>query len=338
MRATRRSIASQVHVSLQGAVTSGERPKERRFSNRRPNQRAGGAWHEGVGREVCARGNVDRAHRYDPRSPRLAPSADWWAGGWETAAPWVFRRSTSHISSTLFVLLFLLLTVVVRAGDFEEGNELFDQGKFSEAKQHYENIVESGQAGANVYYNLGNTDYRLGSAGRAILDYERALALNPRHPEATANLRLLREQSASRIAPQPWVATVFASQPLNTWMLAATAAGWVAILGLALFATGARLDNAGLWCLTLAGLVALAFTGGGVWFGMKDQSLGIVTAKEAEARLAPADSAGVAGTLTAGSRVHVLSERGPWTYCEMPDASRGWVRQDMVERVRPNRS
>ena len=100
-------------------------------------------------------------------------------------------------------LFFLLLAVIVRAGDFEEGNELFDQGKFLEAKQHYENIVESGQAGANVYYNLGNADYRLGSAGRAILDYERALALNPRHPEETANLRLLREQSASRIPPQP---------------------------------------------------------------------------------------------------------------------------------------
>ncbi len=243
----------------------------------------------------------------------------------------------SHVSSALSPLVFLP-PCRSSPGDFETGNELFDQGKFAEAKQHYENVVESGQAGANVYYNLGNADYRLGSAGRAILDYERALALNPRHPEATANLRLLREQSASKIPPQPWVATVFASQPLNTWMLAATAAAWVTILGLALFATGARIDNAGLWCLTLAGIVALAFTGAGVWFGMRDQSLGIVTAKEAEARLAPAESAGVAGTLTAGSRVHVLSERGAWTYCEMPDASRGWVRQDMVERVRPNRS
>ena len=126
----------------------------------------------------------------------------------------------------LFVLFFLLLAVVARAGDFEMGNDLFDQGKFSEARQHYENLVEAGLGSANVYYNLGNTDFRLGSAGRAMLDYERALALNPRHPEARENLKFLREQSASRLPPEPWSAKIFATQPLNTWLLTATVAAW----------------------------------------------------------------------------------------------------------------
>ena len=85
------------------------------------------------------------------------------------------------------VLAFLMLAATLPAGDFETGNELFDQGKYAEAKQNYETLIESGQGSANVYYNLGNADYRLGSAGRAMLNYERALALNPGHKEALAN-------------------------------------------------------------------------------------------------------------------------------------------------------
>ena len=238
----------------------------------------------------------------------------------------------------LLLLLSHLYVATVRGGDFETGNELFDQGKYSEAKQHYEKLVETGQGSANVFYNLGNADFRLGSAGRAMLNYERTLALNPHHPEALANLKLLRDQSSSRLPSETWSSKIFASQSLNTWTMAASIAGWITIFGIAFLVTGARADKAVWWLLTMVGVVAVAVSGVGVWYGMKDQSLGVITAKQAEARLAPAEGAGVAGLLPAGSRVHVLSERGEWIYCELPDAGRGWIPQGMLERVRPDHS
>ena len=42
--------------------------------------------------------------------------------------------------------------------------------------------MDTGAGSANVFYDLGNTDFRLGSVGRAILSYERTLALSPHHP------------------------------------------------------------------------------------------------------------------------------------------------------------
>ncbi len=241
-------------------------------------------------------------------------------------------------SRLAFLVLFFLLLVGARAGDFETANELFDAGKFAEAKAGYEKLIEEGAGSANVFHNLGNADYRLGSAGRAMLNYERALALDPRHPEARKNLDLLRERAGAKLPVQSWSGKIFASQPLTIWTVAASVAAWVSIFGIAGLATSARVEKGGVWVVTIAGLVGLAFAGTGVWLGLKETALGIVTAQRTEARLAPAQSAGVAEALPAGSRVRVLSERGAWIYCELPGAGRGWLPEGSLERVTPERS
>ena len=96
----------------------------------------------------------------------------------------------------LYALAFLCGRAFAGGGDFEAANQAFDQGKFAEAKAGYEKLAETGEWSAHLFYNLGNADYRLGATGRAMLDYERALALDPAHAEARANLAVLRKQTA----------------------------------------------------------------------------------------------------------------------------------------------
>jgi len=235
-------------------------------------------------------------------------------------------------------LAILALCSAARAGDFETANDLYDQGKYAEAKQRYETLVDAYAAGANVFFNLGNAEHRLGSEGRAILNYERALALEPGHPEARANLDLLRRQTGAKLSNLSWAEKVVASRSLSLWIVAASLTGWLAIFGGGLIATSVRVEKGGLWLVTLIGVVGVALSGAAVWMELKNRTLAVITAKQTEARLAPAVSSGVAEALPAGSRVRVLSERGPWIYCELPGRGRGWVAQEAVGRVRPERS
>ena len=248
----------------------------------------------------------------------------------------VVRSCWMHAARVL--LAIVALCSAARAGDFETGNDLYDQGKYAEAKQRYEALVAAGHAGANVFFNLGNADHRLGLPGRAILNYERAVALEPGHPEARANLNLLRQQAGAKLPSLSWAEKTSSSRSLTFWIVAASLTGWLFVFGVGFIATSSRAGKGGLWPVTLSGAAGLAFSGGAVWLEMKDQALAIITAKQTEARLAPAASSGVAEALPAGSRVRVLSERGPWVYCELPGLGRGWVAQEAVERVRPPRS
>lgn len=246
--------------------------------------------------------------------------------------------STESATRAVACGMFLLLLATGRGADFEAANALFEAGKFGEAKLRYEQLVEAGEGTANVFYNLGNTDFRLGSAGRAMLNFERALVLEPRHPEARANLALLRAQTGAKQAALSWSERILAGHTLAMWTVVAFAAGWLSIFGVAWLATRRAAAGGWPWLVVVTGIGTALLAGAGVRRGLDDRALALITAQQAEARLAPAESAAVAEALPAGSRVRILSERGAWAYCALPGAGRGWIRQGAWERVIPEGS
>src|SRR5919197_1709802 len=105
-----------------------------------------------------------------------------------------FRRSASRFAersvySMILCALMASSAFAQPAADFTKATQEYAQGHFKEAISGYEALVRAGQLSANLFYDLGNAYFRTGDFGRAILNYERALALEPHHPEAQANLR-----------------------------------------------------------------------------------------------------------------------------------------------------
>src|SRR4051794_31580274 len=101
-------------------------------------------------------------------------------------------------SALLLLLILGWLSSVASAEQprsFVTANEQYAAGNFAEAARSYEELVRSGETSAALFYNLANAYYRAGDSGHAILNYQRALALEPHHPEAEANLRLVRDKA-----------------------------------------------------------------------------------------------------------------------------------------------
>src|SRR6059058_2472947 len=106
--------------------------------------------------------------------------------------------------------------------EFAKANQEYAQGNFKEAIAGYEALVRAGQWNANLFYDLGNAYFRTRDFGRAILNYERALALDPHHPEASANLRIARDEArALELVPNRWE-RIFAFADENQYALAAS--------------------------------------------------------------------------------------------------------------------
>src|SRR5947208_7509868 len=96
-----------------------------------------------------------------------------------------------------FCIIFAITSAAFAQADaeFAKANQEFAQGHFKEAISGYEALIRAGQWSANVFYDLGNAYFRTGDFGRAILNYERAPALELPHPEATANLQIARDEA-----------------------------------------------------------------------------------------------------------------------------------------------
>ena len=71
---------------------------------------------------------------------------------------------------------------------FKKANQLYREGKYSDAAHGYESVLKQKSA-SEVYYNLGNTYFRLKKIGMAILNYERALLLAPRDQDISTNFK-----------------------------------------------------------------------------------------------------------------------------------------------------
>src|SRR5438034_8500718 len=113
--------------------------------------------------------------------------------------------------------------------DFDKANQEYAQGHFKEAIAGYETLVRSGPLSANLFYDLGNAYFRTGDFGRAILNYKRALALEPHHPEAAANLRIARDEARALEMQQSWPERYLQFASSNQYSIAAAVAFWVGV-------------------------------------------------------------------------------------------------------------
>ncbi len=237
------------------------------------------------------------------------------------------------------VVIASFLTGAASAADettFAKANQDYAEARFQEAAVGYESLVQSGHWNATVFYDLGNACYRLGSFGKAILNYERALALDPRHPEADANLRLARDEARALELKKDSIERYASMATVKQHTIAASVAFWFALFLIA-HSFLSRRRSAG-----RIALIALSLLVGGVSVfaivtledGTRGNALAIVTAKEIEARLATADNAKSVLLLPAGSEIKILSERGDWMYVALPNDQRGWIPASSAERVR----
>jgi tetratricopeptide (TPR) repeat protein len=242
-------------------------------------------------------------------------------------------------SALCLIFLAIAFAAAVRAGDetaFANANQAYADGRFEEAARVYQNLIQSGNWNANLFYDLGNARYRLGDFGQAILNYERALALEPRHPEAEANLRLARDEARALEMRRDWIERYAAMATVKQYTITAAIGFWIAVfLAAHSFFAGRR--SAGRMALIVLSLLVCGASIFGIVTlenGTRGSTLAIITAKEADARLATADTAKSILVLPAGSEINILSERGDWIYAALPNDQRGWIPASSAQRVR----
>jgi hypothetical protein len=245
-------------------------------------------------------------------------------------------RRAIHIAALLLFGAANSIASAQATAQFARANQEYASGDFNAAVSDYEELVRAGQDTPNLFYNLGNAYFRKKDFGRSILNYERALALDPHHPEAGANMRIARDEArALELSPtkmQRWLTLATANQ----YAIAAAITFWVCVFCVVALIFNDRMRG-GLIALSILSLSIFAITVFAAWelsSAKNGAGLAIVTAASADARLATADNANRVLTLPAGSEIQILSQRGDWIYAALPNDLRGWIVAKSAEQVR----
>jgi len=81
------------------------------------------------------------------------------------------------------------------ASDVEQfglANDLFENRQYDSAIVVYESILSPGMESAPLYFNLGNSYFKKGDLGHAILNYHKARRLDPADDDIIGNLEFAR--------------------------------------------------------------------------------------------------------------------------------------------------
>src|SRR6266850_3973874 len=137
-------------------------------------------------------------------------------------------KSRTYLVALLFCAGSAASAIAQPDVEFAKANQEYAQGHFKEAIAGYETLVHGGQWNANLFYDLGNAYFRTRDFGRAILNYERALALDRHHPEATANLQIARDEAHALELQPSWPERYLQFASVNQYSITAAVAFWIA--------------------------------------------------------------------------------------------------------------
>ena len=240
-----------------------------------------------------------------------------------------------------------LLTAGVCAGQgafFDEGNQRYQTGDFDGALERYARILDEGLESGELYYNIGNTYFKLGRLGPAILYYERARRLPPGDQALLANLELARSLTADEITPLPgfWVLRV-----VDWWVgvLPRTALVWLVALAYLTAMTAAILvvlkpeTPLAAWARRAAVAGAAITLVLGVNLAVRELGIGtaeeaVIMAEEAEVQSAPSDDSTLQiFAVHEGTKVRIDRRSEAWVEVVLEDGKVGWVRADQLEPI-----
>jgi len=122
-----------------------------------------------------------------------------------------------------------------------QGDNAYVRNDYAAAIQIYESLLKTKGEAADIYYNLGNSYYKMGDMAKAILNYERALLLNPGDGDIRSNLEIARSKIVDKTdaAPQiffvSWTNSLINCMSADAWAKCGIASFILFILGLYLF-------------------------------------------------------------------------------------------------------
>lgn len=257
-------------------------------------------------------------------------------------------KSLRKVVTVVTLLLSLGASMNIQAKDLDSlwtaGVQAYTDGKFSDASAAWTSIEESGQKSAKLYYNLGNAWFKQGNYPKAILNYERALRLDPSYSDARYNLEFTSNFVQDKIEPVPEFILKSVARKVcyvmgsNAWAVIFLVLLAAALMMGLLFLLGASVGKrrAGFYC----GIVLLLLSAGALSFSIWQKSdsvktdTAIVMSPVSSVKSSPSSgSSKDLFVIHEGTKVTILDEVGTWRNISLADGRQGWIPASDIEII-----
>jgi tetratricopeptide (TPR) repeat protein len=250
----------------------------------------------------------------------------------------------------LFFLFLMAFSSQVHAGEptqaqdyFNKGNQAYQASNYSEATKQYEAALQSGYHAPELYENLGHAYSKQNQIGKAILNYEKGLLMQPKNSSIQENLDFLKNKigithnsNANFLLLQWWIQLRNFFSP-NIWsiltLLFAFVNFWLLYVIL-MKKNDTRPVKHVRYLYILIPLFLLNFLiAKNSTEHTNNCNEAIVIAKNTTLYTDPDPKTEAIEALQEGSKIIILDQIGAWTKAQLLTDEEGWLESGAVERI-----
>jgi tetratricopeptide (TPR) repeat protein len=249
-------------------------------------------------------------------------------------------------STTIFGLITILFFLSEAQADiesatalFQKGNESYEAGNFDQAIEQYQRILDLGIKNSKVFYNLGNACFRKNQLGKAILNYRKALALEPRDEDSMANLAFAKLFTLDKIEEQRvnplsnllhWFVNLWSTDELTLF----TSLFYCLSIAFGILILFGKKRRALLWGLSIMLFIFVVSSSSlATKLYFNSSKNGVLIAPQAEVRSGPGGDYTLQFTGHEGLEFQINEQAEGWYRISLPNGVKGWIPKDAVEII-----
>ena len=239
------------------------------------------------------------------------------------------------------IILFIFSANFLFAAEtlFKQANNSYAAEKYEEAILLYDSIQQNGFQSEELFYNIGNTYYKLQDWPNSILYYEKTLKLDANHEDALHNLALVQLKIVDKIDPIPslffqrWLDNLTLLLPFESWAILSLILLWTTLILFTLRkVTNMNLSNR--IFILLIFFSAFAFVFANNQFKQKTmQKNAIIFSSSVVIKSAPSFSANDLFSLHAGSKIAITDQIGNWIHIKLANGNKGWMLKENCKEI-----
>ena len=224
------------------------------------------------------------------------------------------------------------------------GDSAYVMSDFVGAIQFYEAIIAEGKESADLYYNLGNAYYKTDNIAKSIINYERALLLNPGNGDIKFNLELAKSKAVDKVTPMSemffvsWTRSLINTNSERGWAQIAIASFILTLCMLALYFFGKKILFKKIGFISAVVLILVCIVANVFASNQKETLLNhesaIVLSPNVTVKSTPDESGTELFILHEGRKVMIKdNSMKEWKEIQLEDGNAGWVPTNVIEII-----
>ena len=242
--------------------------------------------------------------------------------------------------SIMLACVSLMQAAITKA----DADALYEKGNYEEAAAAYEALLKVEGLAAEVYYNLGNCYYKLDKIPFAVLNYERALLLDPGDGDIRANLALARGKTVDKVVPPSemffvtWWRDLTNCMSMDSWTIVGFSAFILMLIGILVYRFVPQLLARKIGFYSAMFLFALVIIANFAAFSqhrdLTHRNTAVILAPSVVVKSSPSDRSTDLFLIHEGSKVEILdNSMKEWMEVKFEEGKQGWIPVNVAEII-----